>query len=574
MRNHKHVSNREFPLRDGIAIISKTDAKGRITFVNPDFVESCGYTEAELLGQHHNLLRHPDMPAEAFRDLWATIRKGRAWSGLVKNRRKDGDHYWVRASVTPLEDGGYMSVRQKPQYHEITQAESLYRAMREGRSSACLLDGRVHAGRWSRALARLHGKLGISRKIWVMNLLAIAVILGLGGNALHQMREDMASVKAIQGSHASLGTGQREYARMAERYEAARTASLAAMMAAPLLLLVSAWLLSRDIVRPVRAACVAARAISQGDLKTPLPGSRDDEFGELLTQFTRMRDNLFEIVYSLRCNAESLSLAATELTGAAAGALRSAEQQSESSVNMAAAVEQMSVSIEVVGEHARAAHALTQASGVVSQRGGDVIHRAAAEMHGIAETVDNSAETIRILESHSGEISAIVGVIKDIADQTNLLALNAAIEAARAGEQGRGFAVVADEVRKLAERTANSTRQITAMVGHIQDGARKAVDEMAASVVRVNAGVEVAREAGHSVSGIQDNANKVVQSVDDIALALREQSVASQDIARNVERIAQMSEQNSAVARQTSTSAQRLAELSLLLRTDAARFQV
>lgn len=153
MRLNMPVTQREYVLRDGIAIISKTDAKGRITHVNRDFVESSGYTESELIGQPHNLLRHPDMPAEAFRDLWETIRAGRPWSGLVKNRRKDGDHYWVRASVTPLEDGGYMSVRQKPGREEVLEAERLYRAMREGNSRIALFHGRPLHPR-SRPVAR------------------------------------------------------------------------------------------------------------------------------------------------------------------------------------------------------------------------------------------------------------------------------------------------------------------------------------------------------------------------------------------------------------------------------------
>ncbi|MDD5390180.1 MAG: methyl-accepting chemotaxis protein [Gallionellaceae bacterium] len=703
MRLNNPVSHREYALEAGTAIISKTDAKGRMTFVNQDFLDSCGYEEDELLGQPHNLLRHPDMPAEAFRDLWETIKSGMSWSGLVKNRRKDGDHYWVRASVTPLADGGYMSVRQTPARDEVAAAETLYKDMREGRGPARLYRGQVYMSGIRLRVARLLGNIRISRKLWLMNALALLFILVLGGNTLYQMRQDMAGLKSVYedrtvplrdlaqiqkllnenvaevlrgyqsapGAFAGLPAGdatvhleriehnrleidrlwkaymvttltpeeealatvfsekraeyvrgylrpaveemrdgrfdsapftaflredqgvggevrhaldqlmalqaneaKAEYLRAGERFQMVRDASSGLMLLATLLLIVAAWTLSNTIVRPVRAACDAARAIAQGDLKTRLPGGRGDEVGELLTQLTRMRDNLFEMVYSIRGKAEILSEASTELSGAAGTAARSAEEQSESASSMAAAVEQMSVSIDQVGEHAHAAHALSKASGEASEQGGAVIHRAAAEMRGIAETVGNSANAIRDLESHSNEISAIVGVIKEIADQTNLLALNAAIEAARAGEQGRGFAVVADEVRKLAERTGNSTVQITQMIERIQSGAQKAVAEMEASMARVGEGVNTTHEAGNSVIGIQENANRVVQSVDDIALALKEQGVASQDIAKNVERIAQMCEQNSAVARKTSSSAQRLSETARQLRMDAARFQV
>jgi methyl-accepting chemotaxis protein len=188
--------------------------------------------------------------------------------------------------------------------------------------------------------------------------------------------------------------------------------------------------------------------------------------------------------------------------------------------------------------------------------------------------VQGSARTISELEGYSAEISTIVGVIKDIADQTNLLALNAAIEAARAGEQGRGFAVVADEVRKLAERTANSTQQITAMIDKVQSGSRRAVEEMEASVKRVSDGVELAHQAGNSISGIQSAAARVMQAVADIDRALKEQGVASRDIARNVEQVAQMTEQGSQSSRHVSGVAGEVVQLSGELKRLADLFKL
>jgi methyl-accepting chemotaxis protein len=185
-----------------------------------------------------------------------------------------------------------------------------------------------------------------------------------------------------------------------------------------------------------------------------------------------------------------------------------------------------------------------------------------------------SAKTIRELESYSGEISTIVGVIKDIADQTNLLALNAAIEAARAGEQGRGFAVVADEVRKLAERTAKSTQQITGMIDKVQSGARRAVDEMEASVKRVSDGVELAHQAGNSISSIQSASARVLQAVADIDHALKEQGVAAREIAQNVERVAQMTEHGSDASRQASGVAEDVVKLSAELKRLADLFKL
>jgi methyl-accepting chemotaxis protein len=294
----------------------------------------------------------------------------------------------------------------------------------------------------------------------------------------------------------------------------------------------------------------------------------------MVVQLTRMRDNLFEMVYALRRNAGGLAESAGELRDSSGIAARSAEHQSNSASSMAAAVEQMSVSIDQVGEHARDAHAVAQESGAASRQGGAVILKAAAGMRLIAAAVTASADTIRMLEGYSSEISAIVNVIKEIADQTNLLALNAAIEAARAGEQGRGFAVVADEVRKLAERTSSSTQQIAGMIERIQSGAQKAVVEMEASVVQVGEGVRTAQAAGDSMTGIQTGTERVTRSVDDIVLALKEQSIAAQEIAQNVEKIAQVCEENSAVAQQTAAAALRLNEMASTLRTDSGRFQV
>ncbi len=330
----------------------------------------------------------------------------------------------------------------------------------------------------------------------------------------------------------------------------------------------------RHINSGLSKASAAAEAIANGDLTQTVPSAGEDEIGQLLQRLGTMRDNLNQLIRSIRGNVESLNTSAQELSSAANVSAGNTEMQAEAASGMAASVEQLSVSIDQVEEHAREARSVTLSSSSQSGEGGRIIHEAAEEMRRIAEAVNSTSSTIKELESYSDQISSIVQVIKDIADQTNLLALNAAIEAARAGEQGRGFAVVADEVRKLAERTGNSTQEISGMISKIQQGTQRAVQEMEAGVKRVNDGVELANQAGNSVTGIRSGSDQVTRAVDDISLALKEQSVAARDIAQKVERIAQGAEENSASVAQTAASAGRLKELATELSQLAGRFRV
>jgi methyl-accepting chemotaxis protein len=241
---------------------------------------------------------------------------------------------------------------------------------------------------------------------------------------------------------------------------------------------------------------------------------------------------------------------------------------------MAASVEELSVSIDQMREHATDSNALAVRSGEAAREGRDVTRSASREMEAIAEGARQSAGIVSELGSLSTEISGIVNVIKEIADQTNLLALNAAIEAARAGEQGRGFAVVADEVRKLAERTASSTEQIGGMIARIQSGTQRAVEAMESDVGRANNGEQLARKAGESIEQIEQRASEVVRSVNEIQMALSEQSAAAKDVAVRVERIAQMTETSSSASRQTSTNASQVSALAGRLNQLMSGFRV
>lgn len=691
MRNNQPVTDKEYVLRDGAAIISRTDGKGLIVDCNEEFIEASGFTRDELIGKPHNMVRHPDMPPAAFHDFWDTLKRGRPWSGMVKNRRKNGDFYWVRATATPLPDGsGYSSVRTKPSPDEINQAEALYARLRNGENIQ-LYEGRVVSGGWLAALKLKFESLTFSTRLWGLAafmcvLLGIASLIGIyiahtfSSTATRIQESDqlvadilpppLYLVEANMAAHRLLNTAdkatlltridrlkeeydarvkhweksslapaiktsllgsQRQYAdqwwkEIYDSYlpavqrqdnESARlildsadaifdkhragvdaTVQLSSGLSAQalqdlsshrsgstrlllgffigglILSLLFVALLNRKLRDRVSLVSNVTMAIASGDLTRPIPPLGSDEMGSLVAQMAIMRNSLHELIAAVRQNVESLSKSATRLSTTASGSAEASEAQSEAASSMAAAVEQLSVSIDMVEQNAIQAKSVTQQSAMRSTEGASIILDAAKEMELIAGAVHTTAETIRELEEVSQQISSIAGVIKDIADQTNLLALNAAIEAARAGEQGRGFAVVADEVRKLAERTGNSTQEISHMIVRIQNGSHKAAEEMDAGVNRVNEGVILARKAGETINQIRSGSDQVTHSVEEITLALKEQVTASRDIAQKVEHIAQGAEAISATSSTTLVSARQLEELSVNLEKLTTKFRI
>lgn len=319
-------------------------------------------------------------------------------------------------------------------------------------------------------------------------------------------------------------------------------------------------------------AAEITRRIAAGDLTTDVHCKPGDT-SSLLAGMKTMQDTLRTMIREIVGGAERLASASDQLLHASEEVATRSRQQSESASAMAAAVEEMTVSIDQVSHNAGEAHGISQEAGTVSEQGTGIIQNAAVEMRKIADAVQSSSLIIEELGRQSDQITSIVNTIKEIADQTNLLALNAAIEAARAGEQGRGFAVVADEVRKLAERTSMSTTEIAGMVEKIQTGTRNAVTSMQTGVTQADKGVTLANEAGQSIISIRDGALRVVDVVNDISSSIREQSAASSDIAKNIEHIAQMSEESAQAVQHTTDAARHLQELSAALHASVSRFK-
>ena len=336
------------------------------------------------------------------------------------------------------------------------------------------------------------------------------------------------------------------------------------------------FVVGRNIVNTLggdpQYAAEITKQIAAGDLTTDVRCAPGDTTS-LLAGMKAMQETLRAMIKEIVAGAERLASASDELLHASEEVAMRSRQQSESASAMAAAVEEMTVSIDQVSHNAGEAHGISQEAGTVSEQGTGIIQNAAVEMRKIADAVQSSSLIIEELGQQSDQITSIVNTIKEIADQTNLLALNAAIEAARAGEQGRGFAVVADEVRKLAERTSMSTTEIAGMVEKIQNGTRNAVASMQTGVTQADKGVALANEAGQSIVSIRDGALRVVDVVNDISSSIREQSAASSDIAKNIERIAQMSEESAQAVQHTTDAARHLQELSGALHASVSRFK-
>jgi aerotaxis receptor len=508
MRENLPVTQREHDYDSHEMLVSTTDQQGRITHCNQAFVNVSGYDYHELVGQPHNLIRHPDMPPEAFADMWATLRRGRPWTGVVKNRRRNGDHYWVQANVTPVMEGGkpcgYMSVRLKPSREQIQQAEQLYaRIVRErGDPSFRLHAGRIRLVGWRDWPGRLH-RLKLSHRMAM-------------GLALLQLSLLLPPV---------LLAGQ----PLAEAW-------LPWLAGIPASLLLLAWF-HREVAQPLAQADQMAGEVAGCNLDTRLPYDHTSPLGSLMRRLDLINLNLRAIVSDVRAEVSGMTRAAGEITQGSHSLSARTEEQAANLQQTAAAMQELTSHVEETARTALELGHLSQGATETAGAGG--------------RKMDEVTALMREIERSSRKVYEVIEIIERIAGQTHLLALNATVEAARAGEQGRGFSVVAEEVRTLAHRSREAVQSIGALVTHSSQQAGNGHRQMIDAGAAIGEVITTAQQLAEHLKNISHAAQHQSQGIGQINLAVRQLDDMTQ-------RNAALAEQSAAACSQLSTRADTL----------------
>ncbi|MBS1158872.1 MAG: domain S-box [Proteobacteria bacterium] len=537
MKINHPVTPVEVPFPKGRYIVSRTDLKGMITYANDTFVDISGFSREELIGKNHNMVRHPDMLPGAFAWLWATVKEGRPWRGLVKNRCKNGSFYWVDALVVPIlknnQTIGYMSVRTEPTRQQIAAAEALYRDLQSGQAKI------PRPSVWMR--------LSLKSKLtgFVLWMLAVQI----AGFVMHSFGPALAISPGVQaGLLQFLG--------------------ISGIAAGVWLLLIQ-----NQVMLIVNRIIGRLNNIAQGDLTDPIPLHRVDELG-------RLNDALVTMQTHLKAMMAEISEAATEV-GENADVLSSemdetrqvTDIQSSAVSRIAAAVEELVTSVdEIAGSAQAAAQAVVESRGLLDAASLRMGESQGASQN-VVSTVNSAGQTMSELFTSISAIDRVSQVIRGISEQTNLLALNAAIEAARAGESGRGFAVVADEVRKLAENASKQTAEITSSIQEIQRITQIAVSTMQTAAGHVAGADSAVGAARQGLDAVAEHGEQVASISRQIADGTRQQSAAGNEIASQVEGIVGGIDQTSSSIAEVTVKTVQMKETAARLRELIAYFR-
>ncbi|KFF84567.1 methyl-accepting chemotaxis protein [Pseudomonas syringae] len=355
-------------------------------------------------------------------------------------------------------------------------------------------------------------------------------------------------------------------------YDSAFNMVIGLLIAATLLTIVFAWMLIKSITTPIATALLAAETIAQGNLTKPISIDGSDEAGRLLLAMKTMQDKLRDTLQGISGSATQLASAAEELNAVTDESARGLVQQNDEIEQAATAVNQMTSAVEEVARNATSTSQASRSAATSAGDGRDLVQETVSAIERMSGDVQGTAELIISLANESRDIGKVLDVIRGLADQTNLLALNAAIEAARAGEAGRGFAVVADEVRALAHRTQQSTSEIERMISSIQTGTEQAVSSMRNSTERAESTLNIAKGAGQALNTINSAVEEINERNMVIASAAEEQAQVAREVDRNLVNIRDLSAQSTNGANQTSAASTELSRLAIDLNGMVARF--
>lgn len=493
MRINQPITNREVQFPPHYNLLSTTKPDSIITYASPEFCEIAGFSLEELIDQPHNMVRHPDMPPEAFGNMWSFLKQGESWMGMVKNRCKNGDHYWVNAFVSPIKVNGriteYQSVRSCPNRESVTRAEEVYQQLKNG------------------------------KKPWLMRLPRISLFQRLAGSLL------------LNGIVALL-------------LSLVLPAYIGLIIFAVLSLGTTYW-----CTRRIEKLCQVARKCYDNPMMQYIYTGNQDDLAEIELAFKMKSSQLNAVVNRIMDSGIQLSNMTELSQQSSETSLTNLEAQVDESQQVAAAVHEMSETAEDMSSNTQSASELANNAQSASQLGMDAVNKTIADIEQLAAQLEIASKVITSLEQHGKKVGAVSEVISGIAEQTNLLALNAAIEAARAGEQGRGFAVVADEVRALAQRTQMSTTEIQTVINEIQQGTVEAVNSIQSGQAL---SVQCVETAGHSGDCMKQALSLVVDINDrnhQIASAVEQLSTVSQQMSQNVQSITSLSQTNADLAR-------------------------
>jgi len=512
MKINLPVNNVEQAISENTILISETDPKGITTSANEHFISISGYSKEELLGKNHNLVRHPDMPVEAFADLWTTLKAGKPWMGIIKNRCENGNYYWVDVYVAPIQSNGkiiaYQSVRVKPRQACVDRAKLIYQALKKSKKIPIDLTSR----------------LGFRSKLWLAStislLLPLIFSVGFGELSLAMAAVGLFIGSAISGSLISM------------------------------------------ICRPLTQLAKQAQDITDNNIMKLVYMGRTDEIGALGTAIIMLEGTLTTLTARVKQYSKDLIEAAHQGEQSASEASSSIDEQHLDVTKIRSAMEEMLDSVENIAQNAANAASAAQQAEQEAGISQTEVEQTTSTINNLSNTVSNAMQIIHQLETASGDIGTVLDVIRGIAEQTNLLALNAAIEAARAGEQGRGFAVVADEVRTLASRTQQSTHEIQQMIERLQTCAKEAVHAMGSGSEQAHEGVSQAQRVSSALKTIIEAIQNIVEMNTQIATATEQQSAVSHNINQNAKHISETSAHSAQQAQISSATSRELAQMS------------